>query len=211
MNRQLISKLTSKQRLHGCNIPILGLTGGIASGKTTVANMLKDLGIEVINADELVKEIYSTQEAIGFIQKVAPECVINHDINFPSLRQQVFDDESLQEKIETFIYARLPKKFLERAANSPWVVYDVPLLFEKELNEMVDSILLIATKREIQKQRLIERDNSTEQLADKILDLQWPLEDKKKMSDYIIENNSNLESLKESLDLFISSDDYFTS
>ncbi|MCP4912314.1 MAG: dephospho-CoA kinase [Oligoflexia bacterium] len=207
----LISNLSPEKRIHGCKIPVLGLTGGIASGKSTASDFLASKGFKVINADKLVKDIYETKEAKNFVSLVCPQAVSNDFIHFPTFREFVFNQEEMIERVENFIYQRMPERFLKECEGHPWVIYDVPLLFEKELDEKVDTILLIACSREEQKKRLMARDNSSGEMADKILDLQWPMDEKRKLAHHIIENDHSIEDLKKKLEDYLELDDYFIS
>ena len=92
-------KLTANQRLHQCDVPIIAITGGIACGKSTVSDHLASLGHFVINADQLVKEIYQTPEALKFIKNNCPNAFSSNQIDFKILRQEVFNNAELKDKI----------------------------------------------------------------------------------------------------------------
>ncbi len=189
-----------QNRLYHFPIPIVGLTGGIATGKSTVSNILRDLGYYVICADTLVKSIYTRQETIDFIKSLVPNAVKDNAIDFPILREAFFSDIEIQQKIEVHIYAQMESRFKEVASDlnerHTFVVYDAPVLFEKELNQKVDLTVCVYTPRETQLKRLIERDGNSEELANKILNGQMDIEEKKIKSDFVIENTGSLEDLK---------------
>jgi dephospho-CoA kinase len=187
-------------RLYQISVPIVALTGGIACGKTTVAKMFIEKNIPLISADELVKEIYQEAEAFEFIKKTFPAATTEGKINFGILRSAVFDDNQLQAKVEEFIYQRLPEKFLAaftQFSKPKLVVYDVPLLFEKKLNTKVDKIICVYCPKEKQIERLLNRDKITLDLAQKILQKQIDIEEKKKLADIVISNTMDLNHLKE--------------
>ena len=201
-----INKLNQENRLHNSPYPVIGLTGGIATGKSTVSQYLKDHGENVICADELVHEIYSTEETFEFVSSVAQEAIADHQILFPKLRELFFNDKELQNKIETYIYSRLPRAFkkkYEEFNNPDFIFYDVPLLFEKNLNPLVDLITVVYSTPENQLKRLIQRDGIKEELAKNILQKQMPIDEKKQKADYVIENNTNLTDLYQSIDHFL--------
>jgi dephospho-CoA kinase len=152
LRSEYISK-TKENRLYHLPVPIIGLTGGIATGKSTVAKMFKDLGLNVLDADSLVKKIYAKTEAIDFVKTHFPQAYQNNAIQFKVLREIVFSNSFHQEVVEKFIYSHLPETFLNAFHELPaqsLLIYDVPLLFEKKLNESVDCSICVYTSREIQ-------------------------------------------------------------
>lgn len=191
-------KLTSKNRLYSLPYPIIALTGGIATGKTTVSNILKDKKLPVICADNLVRNIYKTQDAFDFISSNFPQAIHNNAIDFKILRSIFFNDKNAQEKIEEFIYARLEiffKKEADAFDDLSYVIYDVPLLFEKELDSKVDLSICVYSPRDKQIERVLKRDNIDQQLAEKIIDTQTDIEQKRQLSDLIIDNTQAIENI----------------
>ncbi len=195
-----IKTLVPKERLHQLSIPIIGLTGGIASGKSTVSKHLEEMGLPLISADQLVKAIYRWDESLEFVKKEFPDAIEKGQIQFSVLRQKVFKDKWVKEKVETFIYQRLPKAFNEALLkfNKPQlVVYDVPLLFERNLEHLFDLKVLVYAPRDIQFNRLIKRDAINGELANSILDQQMDIELKKSKADFIIDNSKDEKNLAE--------------
>ena len=179
--------LEKTKRLYQISNPLIGLTGGIATGKSLASKILKEKGFKVLDADKLVHEIYALPDTLYFIQKLAPKCTKMNDgitnIDFKLLRQLFFSDKDLKEQIEEYIYSKLPNLFLNSLndINDHQVVfYDVPLLFEKEINNKTDLNIVIYAPRETQLRRVVARDQINEDLAQKILLSQIPIEDKKK-------------------------------
>lgn len=189
LKANLISK-TSQNRLHGVDKPVIGLTGGIATGKSTVSNEFKRSGLEVIDADRLVKGIYQTDEAKAFVFKNWPEAVAQNEIVFPKLREIFFKDVQAKAAIEKFIYERLPQAFQKASHRSmqPFIIYDVPLLFEKNLDQMTDISVVVYSPRDLQVKRVMKRDGIDIALANQILDQQENIEDKKRKADFVIMN-----------------------
>ena len=107
LKNNLISQ-SPKTRLYNTPIPIIGLTGGIATGKSTVAEYLKSCGHNVIDADALVKSIYKLKSSIDFVKLHFPEAITNNEIQFQKLREIIFSNPSYLEKIEQFIYSQMP-------------------------------------------------------------------------------------------------------
>lgn len=202
--------LAKKDRLYQCPVPIVGITGGIATGKSTVSKILREKQFGIIDADSLVKKIYKNPQVIEFIRKINNETVIKDQINFKLLRKLVFENSEIKTNVETLIYEQLPQAFgnnLSQLLNEGhyFIFYDVPLLFEKGLNTKLDRTCTVYCPRQTQMKRLLKRDNISQDLAKSILDQQMDIEDKKQLSDYIINNTSNLESLKDQVDKFLTS------
>jgi dephospho-CoA kinase len=199
-------KLSQKSRLYNLPVPIIGLTGGIATGKSTVAKILTSLGLPLIDADQLVKLIYQEDSTKEYFSKNYPEVILEDAINFPLLREKFFNDPKIKNEIENFIYQRLPGKFLEayRSLNNPaFVFYDVPLLFEKKLHEKIDLCVLVYAPKEIQKIRLQKRDGSSLDLVELILSNQMNIDEKKKLSDFIIDNSGTEDKIAAQTESFL--------
>jgi dephospho-CoA kinase len=194
----MFQKLEKDKRLYQISVPIIALTGGIGSGKTTVAKILESQGFPIINADNLVKSIYQKKSSIDFISNEFPDCVYDGQINFKKLREEVFSFPEKKKVIENFIYPQLEEAFLKKLdefKEQKFILYDVPLLFERGLNKLVDYVVLAYTDREHQIQRVMQRDQISRELAQKIIEAQMSLDDKKNMSDYIVDNSRGLEEL----------------
>lgn len=198
--------LNPNKRIHGLDTPIIGLTGGIATGKSTVSQMLREEGVAVIDADALVKDVYRYPEAKKFIKEVCPEAIKQDEIHFPTLREKFFTNSELKAAIENFIYQHLPQAFMEafgKFKKPQFVVYDVPLLFEKGIDNKVDLTVLVYAPRKLQHARLLERDGKLESMADEILNQQMDIEDKKYKAQFIIDNSSTMTELKEEVRSFL--------
>ncbi|MBT6326647.1 MAG: dephospho-CoA kinase [Bdellovibrionales bacterium] len=198
--------INSDKRLYKLNIPVIGLTGGVATGKSTVSQILRQNNFPVICADSLVKQVYLMKKTINHLQKMNPEFVINQKINFKKLRKDFFSNNEIKLKIEKYIYAHLEEVFNLEIQNFPdakYIIYDIPLLFEKNINKIVDLTICVYSTSEQQLNRLVKRDSINEELALKIISSQINIEDKAKKSDYVIQNTSNIEELRDKIDQFI--------
>jgi len=186
-------------------VKLVGLTGGIASGKSTVAAILRRLGATIINADELSREVVQPeQEAWEEIIKTFGPDILQEDktLDRRKLRKIVFDNPDARKKLEAIIHPRV-RALAERriselaAAGSSVIVYEVPLLFEAQIHLWLRPVILVACDLETQKKRLLERDHLTELEAQQHLDAQMSLEEKRKLADYLIENDGTLEELEQ--------------
>lgn len=199
-------KKTPLNRLYHIPVPIIGLTGGIATGKSTLANFFRKNDIPVIDADRLVKNIYQLPETKAFIKDNFPTTIIDDEIIFKKLREIAFQDETAKKLLEDFIYAHLPNEFKKAFVSfddPKFVVYDVPLLFEKKLNEFIDFSICVYAPKNIQIERLIARDHSTIDLAEKIINQQMDIEVKKNLCDFVINNIGSPEELDSAIEKFI--------
>jgi dephospho-CoA kinase len=186
-------------------VKLIGLTGGIASGKSTVATILKQLGAAVINADELSREV--VQPGKGAWKEIVETFganVLQSDktLDRKKLRTVVFDNPEARKKLEAIIHPKVRALAEEKirelaAAGRSIIVYEVPLLFEGQLHHWLRPVILVACDINTQRQRLRDRDQLTNTEAQQHIDAQMSLEEKRKLADYVIENNGNIEELEQ--------------
>ncbi len=197
---------TVEERLYHLDRPILALTGGIATGKSSVTRLLEARGLVVIDADKLVKKIYASDEAKEFIRTTFPT-TWEKGIDFRKLRSLVFSDTTAKNLIEGFIYQRLPAVFIEAASfvtGQDFYFYDVPLLFERKLESLVDVTAVVYTPRELQRSRLMQRDALHAVAAERILMQQLDIEDKRRRADIVIDNSGSEADLAFNVDTCLS-------
>lgn len=189
---------SQQDRLYQTSIPIIGLTGGIATGKSTVSNLLKERGFSIIDADKMVKEVYELPETIKLLKDNWPETFIDGEIHFPTLREKFFKNPEVKTKLENHIYSLLPKIFnknLNELGKVDFVIYDIPLLFEKNMGQLFDLTILVYAPRKIQLTRLVNRDGISEDMADVILSHQMDIEVKKGLADFVLDNSQDKNQL----------------
>ena len=187
----------NKKRIYNSTIPIIGLTGSIATGKSTFSSILIKNNYPVICADQLVKRIYKKDSSKDFLQKINPLFTTKKEIDFKLLRESFFHDAKLKARIEKFIYDKLEDEFKTSVArfDSNYVIYDVPLLFEKKIENTVDSIILVHSSKSHQLERLIKRDNISKEMALKMIKSQISTKDKAPKADLIINNEKQKSNL----------------
>ena len=171
----------------------IGLTGGIASGKTTVANLFSDLGIKIIDADEIAHSITSKQgSAYNKIVKHFGEDVIGNDkeLDRKKLRTMIFNNSELKRDLEQIIHPEVHAIINQKinASQEPYQIIVIPLLIETGYQNFVDRVLIVDCSMETQLARLINRDNETKKNAKKIIANQIERSERLKFADDIIEN-----------------------
>lgn len=201
-------RLQPGQRLYQCPVPIIAITGSIATGKSSVSELLAQFGFTVIDADLLVKKIYLKQDIIGLVATHCPKAYLDNKIDFKVLRSHFFNNEGLKTTLETAIYKHLEDEFMACAQEAikkgaHFLFYDVPLLFEKNIVEKVDLAVTVYAPQSVQLDRLTARDKIDKDLALKLINSQMDIEEKKRRSDLIIDNQSSLRSLEPEVLKFI--------
>lgn len=180
---------------------IVGLTGGIASGKSTVSNIFRKFGLKIIDADKVAKEISQREDVEREIKNFFGPVIIKKDnqVDRAKLREIVFSDEKKLKVLNSMIHPKIIfefKKIKEKSDKNDIIIFDVPLLFEVGMDKLCDKIILVFINREEQVRRIQERDKISKELCEKIIDAQLNLEEKIAKADIIIDNNGSLEELK---------------
>lgn len=185
---------------------IVGLTGGIASGKSTVSNILKKFGIYIADADKIAKDLGNREDVIKEIQEKISKDILDdkNNIDRAKLKNIVFSDKTKLEILNSIFHPKIKeelKKIKLNSSKNDIIIFDVPLLFETDIYKMCDKNILVYVDEEIQIQRLILRDKITRELAKKIIDSQMSLEEKKLKSNILIENNGTISELEEKIEI----------
>jgi len=185
----------------------IGLTGGIASGKSTVAAMFRDLHIPVIDADEIAHRVTAINgEAYKPIIETFGRDILdaNGAIDRRKLGAIVFDDEQKRKQLNAIVHPLVRKHMLQQKEQyakqgKKVVVLDIPLLFESKLEHLVDRILVVYVDEQTQLHRLCERNGFSAEEAWARIKAQMPLEEKRKKADAVIDNNGTIEETKRQL------------
>lgn len=184
---------------------IAGLTGGIASGKSTVSSIFRSFGVEIADADITAKKISEREDVIQEIKKIFGKDVLSAEgqIDRVKLKEIVFSDKNKLVQLNNIIHPKVMEEFKKIKENTPKndiIIFDIPLLFEAGMDKMCDTVILVYVDRETQIERIKARDGVSRELAEKIIDAQMNLEDKKEKSDIHIENNGTQEELKKKVE-----------
>ena len=182
---------------------IYGLTGGIASGKSTVSRMFRELGAEVLDADVIAREV--VEPGTPGLEAVAGRFpgVLGPDgrLDRAKLGARVFADPAERKALNALLHPLIGQRFLERTqalaeAGAERVLYDAPLLIENRLHEAMDGVVLVWVRRELQKARLMTRDALDEAAAEARLLAQLALDDKRQHATWLVENEGSLEATR---------------
>ncbi len=183
---------------------LIGLTGNIASGKSTVARMLAERGAVIVDADVLAREVVRPgAPALARIVERWGEGVLSPDgaLDRPELRQVVFADRQQLEELNAIVHPEVERLREERvaaarAAGAPLVVCDIPLLFERHLADRFDQIVLVDAPRPLRLERLVRDRGLHEAEAMDMIAAQMPAELKRARSDHVIDNTGTIDDLR---------------
>ncbi len=184
----------------------IGLTGGIASGKSTAVNIFKEKGYKIIDSDLIVKDILDNNIEVKkyIIEEFGNDFFKDGILLKKKFSDYIFDNYNERKKYEDFImpkiFEKIDEEFLFHERNGEKIcILDAPLLIEKNLHKSMDFVVLIFLQKEIQLRRLIFRNNISEDSAMKIINAQMDVNEKKKFSDFIIDNSKSIEELREQI------------
>jgi len=179
---------------------ILGLTGSIGMGKSTTAKLFQEAGVPVYDADAAVHKIYEG-EAAPAIEAAFPGTTADGKVDRNKLSAKVVHDPAAMKRLEQIVHPLLGasrQEFLHDAEQSgvPVAVVDVPLLFETGGEKRVDAVVVVTTTPEIQRQRILERDNMTGEKLDALLARQLPDAEKRKRADFVVDTSHGLDPVR---------------
>lgn len=183
----------------------VGLTGGAASGKTTVTDLFRQLGVEIIDADVIARRLLDKEtdcykQVVGYF---GPQVLTEDDeINRAWLREHIFSHATAKTALEAILHPQVRQQMLAEAAqcHGPYCILSVPLLAEAQMQDLVNRIVVIDLDIRSQLSRLITRDNINEQQARQMLNNQMHREQRLQIADDIIDNSGPPEALKSQVD-----------
>lgn len=189
----------------------IGLTGSVATGKSTVSNMIQQAGIPLVDADIAARKVVEPgTEGLKEIVAYFGEEVLLADgtLDRAKLGEIIFKDKEKREKLNEITHPRVKDYMLEARerffrAGKELVFFDIPLLFESHLESLVDQIVVVWTTPETELKRLMERNNLTKEDALRRIESQMGIDEKARKADFVIDNNESLEKTQKQVYTFI--------
>ncbi len=175
------------------------LTGGIATGKSTVSSLMKLYGFRVIDADSIAHEVLDNS-INEIIQNFGNNFIIDNRVDRKSLGKLIFANKNKREKLESILHPKIKNRIYADALkleefNKPYLI-DIPLFFEREGIYKIDKVLVVYAPKELQLQRLIKREGLNELEAIQRINSQIPIEEKKGKANFLIDNSKDLVHLQ---------------
>lgn len=179
---------------------IVGLTGGIGSGKTTVANLFSELNVPIYIADKEAKALMNKSKVIKrkLIQLFGKDAYKAEELNRPYLAEQIFNDKNLLQQMNAIVHPKVAshfKRWMKKQA-APYCIKEVAILFENGSYVNCDKVITVIAPLEIRISRVLQRDQTTTSKIKAIIKNQWQDQERMKLSDYVISNDDNLQHLK---------------
>jgi dephospho-CoA kinase len=187
---------------------LVGITGIIGSGKTTVSSMLKNEGFEVIDLDRIAKDVLSLKEVRDEIENVfGAEYVSGGYVNVGKMRSAAFEDSSSLKKLEQITHPKIVEALFGnveqiKKSGAKSVIIDGPLLFETGLYKKLDKIVVVSTNLEMLPGRLNNRGMDEEDVKRRMA-FQMPLEEKERMANHVVHNNGTIEDTKKEIAILL--------
>jgi dephospho-CoA kinase len=184
----------------GSSSLIIGLTGGIGSGKSTVAEAFRQLGIETVDADQASRAVVEPgMPALAAISAQFGSQIIQADgsLDRAALRQIIFTDPAQKLWLESLLHPLIRDWIIEqlKAATSPYVILESPLLFETDQHQLVHKTVLVDLPEALQIERACARDGNQADQIQRIIDAQMPREEKLSRADIVLDNSESLDTL----------------
>lgn len=182
---------------------VIGLTGGVGSGKSTVAEMLRELGATVIDADQAAHEVYApgTRGFEAVVAEFGSDFVRDGAIDRERLGMLVFNDAAALRRLNAIVHPLVREWMAARTAEAfergdQIVIQDVPLLFENGLEGLFSSVLLVYAPAEVQLERLVEGRRVPPERARAIIAAQMPIEEKRRRAHHVVDNSGTIEQTR---------------
>jgi len=187
---------------------LIGLTGGIGTGKSTVAGMLVERGAALVDADRLAREVVEpgTPGLAEIVAEFGPAVLLpDGSLDRPALGALVFADAARRERLNQITHPRVGALMQERIAaalqsGAPLVVVDVPLLFEGSRQSLFEGVMLVWTPPEVQLRRLVQRDGWAADEARRRIAAQMPIDDKRELATWVIDNSGTVADTRRQVD-----------
>ena len=171
---------------------IIGLTGGIGSGKSTVATMFKELGVPVYDSDQRAKYLMNTSKVIHdqLVALLGEEAFKDGTLNRSYIAGKVFNDAELLAKLNNIVHPVVRQDFIDWSndQDANYVIQETALLFENKAQELYDDVILVTAPKEVRINRVLDRDNTTREQVEARMNNQLDDETKLELANYVIEN-----------------------
>jgi dephospho-CoA kinase len=179
---------------------VLGITGGIASGKSLVSQQFKQKGFTVLDADAVVHDLFKDENVLTEIQTRFPAVFSSEGLNRKALADIIFYDKEAKLDLEHMLHPKVYqhlKNEIEKHSNEAWVVVDIPLLYETGGQSMCDLVMVVYVNEDTQRQRLMARNQLSLESANQRIASQMPLKDKVNQADIVIDNSGSIQKTLE--------------
>lgn len=185
---------------------VIGLTGGIATGKSSVARLFASLGATVIDADEHARRVVQPGSPAlkALVEEFGPSILKpDGELDRARLAECIFSDPEKRRRVDEIMHPHIAASIAQaveeavRKSQAPVLILDVPLLFESGRTlGLVDETVVVYADRETEKRRLMKRDGVDEAEAERRIDAQWPIEEKVRLADHVIDNSGTWEATR---------------
>ncbi len=181
---------------------IVGITGGIGSGKSTVATIFKQLGIAVYDTDSRAKQLMQENEALkNSLQKVLQKTIINADgsLNRALIASLIFNNTTLLQKVNALVHPAVAEDFTEwyKRQSSPYVLKESALIFETNTQHLCAAVILVKAPLEVRVKRVMKRNGLSKEAVLERMNNQWPQEKKETLANFSIENGGEVSLIKQ--------------
>ena len=184
---------------------VIGLTGGIASGKSTVERLFTSHGVPVIDADAIARDLVRPGEPglAAIVREFGPQVLTdNGHLDRKKMAAQVFSDPDSRKRLEAILHPMVRERMSDALTriDTPYAILSVPLLLESGQDDLVDRILVVDLPPALQRQRLLARDDRSEQQIDAIMAAQLARDTRRRAADDLIDNSTTLDDLRTQVD-----------
>ncbi|EPR70623.1 Dephospho-CoA kinase [Winogradskyella psychrotolerans RS-3] len=184
---------------------IVGLTGGIGSGKSTILEYFKSFGIPVYIADDEAKKLMNRSKVIKrkLISLFGEKAYVDDILNRPYLASKIFNDKTLLSKMNAIVHPKVASHFKRwlNSQDSEYVIKEVAIIFENNLQDQYDYIITVVADEDLRMQRVMKRDNVSQEKVKAIMKNQWSDADKIEKSDFVIVNDDLQKAKKQVRDI----------
>ena len=184
---------------------VVGITGGIGSGKTTISNYLKSFGIPLYVADKEAKALMNRSKVIKqkLIQLFGNEAYVDGKLNRPFLAKMIFKDKSLLNQMNAIVHPKVASHFKRwlKKQDAPYILKEAAIIFENNLQSNYDYIITVVANENLRIERILDREDTTREKIKAVINNQWTDSHKKKLSDFVISNNDLDQAKKQALQI----------